>query len=1093
LTLPLGSPAQRKIALAGLRSGEWGEIRKIGENTYGWVSQVDVDADMLGLFAVRVGVDARRAAGVLPRPDGTASDELLVSVLAERGSRFAQGFIQHACVARRRIWEHSTSVFGPVAVSLVDRLDLPAPENVEYLKDWAALAAAALGLKAELRQGQAAPDPADIQPRFAEHVRVGLTAGAPATGPFGQVVPEGVARGWFDRDEAVELLFAALDAAGRPGDRKAWLGALDQLGVSDAEFLARLDGLAPLLATGDAFVVERIAPPLIAGADDAGLVEVLTAALTATTKKSVRLVLEAALARPRPAQADDLAAQLGALAAGRDQLIARLAAKLVAAWSLDAPACQPASAGLRGMWRQTPPVWTAPRFAQGAATPETLTGLAAELTRRAAACSDVVSERFLAVANAVARDDPAGARTALRGVRPGADGVLALVPGWRSGEWPDHTPGQDRADTIFNPLPARDSAVFQRLGQVPSLLSTPSLDDLSILLPDLVARLEEYAEVRATASEADLFLALTRLDLASGGQAATARLAELAVPVLSQSGQTLGLTAGRAVAQWLDAPALEPGLERYDRWQDWWVAGRIEIPDWLRVFPDRLSHQKPWASVDFMTFPSWGDAGYLRIGWSSDVQREQGLVLRQVARRSGPLPPGMAINLLAAQRSMPPVAAADSQLAVIEAWERGLLRPGVADVAFLDWHSRPPGNLAALVAALVGIGREGLLSVVWPLLDDLIAASLKAPRMVAGTAEAAQAMVDLLPEAAAAVASGLAPPSVLDLPGLRALAARPGSSLAVSAARRVAARLPPLTGAAAPAAAAAAAPVLDPPFDQVWPTDAGAAAPILDSVEVSVDWLDPEQPSPVFLFTLVSPGQPGRRYAICKSTWHYDLEREGQCEAWEWPWDAEARPALNRPTAVWLHWDAQLRSLVSAPQRDWANGTDGPFKGVKPPLSQALVTVVVGLLAQDASKYAAPHLVRQGLNERTLGWAAVRDAARALLASPVVSPAKLVRHLEKDPHLLPVLWPLLTEPVRAAAQVAAKPPTWANRVLDVALRHAPYLAEATHRGLIPADAARWGGLAALAASPAKSAGVAKARRLAATLGLNQAGARQVEN
>ncbi|MDR1386635.1 MAG: hypothetical protein LBJ44_03400 [Propionibacteriaceae bacterium] len=121
------------------------------------------------------------------------------------------------------------------------------------------------------------------------------------------------------------------------------------------------------------------------------------------------------------------------------------------------------------------------------------------------------------------------------------------------------------------------------------------------------------------------------------------------------------------------------------------------------------------------------------------------------------------------------------------------------------------------------------------------------------------------------------------------------------------------------------------------------------------------------------------------------------------------------------------------------------------------------------------------------------DLVSSLLASPVVSPAKLVRHVEKDPHLLPVLWPLLTEPVRAAAQVATKPPTWVNRVLDLALRHAPYLAEAAHRGLIPADAARWDGLAALAASPAKSAGVAKARRLAVALGLHQTGARPVEN
>jgi hypothetical protein len=65
LQLPLGSTEQKRKALAGLKSGEWGEFAKLNENTYGWRSFVDVDEGKLGLFAVRIGVDARKATGVL--------------------------------------------------------------------------------------------------------------------------------------------------------------------------------------------------------------------------------------------------------------------------------------------------------------------------------------------------------------------------------------------------------------------------------------------------------------------------------------------------------------------------------------------------------------------------------------------------------------------------------------------------------------------------------------------------------------------------------------------------------------------------------------------------------------------------------------------------------------------------------------------------------------------------------------------------------------------------------------------------------------------------------------------------------------------
>jgi len=78
-----------------------------------------------------------------------------------------------------------------------------------------------------------------------------------------------------------------------------------------------------------------------------------------------------------------------------------------------------------------------------------------------------------------------------------------------------------------------------------------------------------------------------------------------------------------------------------------------------------------------------------------------------------------------------------------------------------------------------------MASVVWPVLDDLITVSLSGARMLPGTADVAEALADLAPEALAAVSTGVAESNVLAVPGLRALAARGGSSRAVVAARTV--------------------------------------------------------------------------------------------------------------------------------------------------------------------------------------------------------------------------------------------------------------------------------------------------------------------
>jgi hypothetical protein len=834
-----------------------------------------------------------------------------------------------------------------------------------------------------------------------------------------------------------------------------------------------------------------VAPVLIAKADDKYLIEVILSALSGATKKTRKVVLKAALGRARPENAQELAPWLGVLTGDSDKSIASLATRLITQWKMDTEAVPEEKPEVQGFWQETPPVWEISSFDLGEVSPEALTELAAKLVQKSVLTHDVILERFLAVTSALAYQDSEAVRTSLRGLRPGLHPYLDHVIHWIKKEEPRYGFDTEKHGAK-DPLNARDYIVALHLGKLPCLLSTPSLVDLSISIPDLTARLDAYKKLKINALEADLFLALTRLDVKTNTPKASRSLQAIDVPVMLQSGEKMPLTAGQAVLKYLADPIKESSLvvSKYGYWD-----GKKIGSNALGEFPKRLeNHQYEL----FAVFPLWGDASLGAVRWDCEVYHEQGLVLRQVARRATPLPPGASINFLAAQRSMTPDAAEDSMLAVTEAWERGLLRPGIADVSLLDWSTRPPANLAALAAALEGIARDGMLSIVWPVLDDLIEASLKAPRLLAGTAEIAELISVFLPEAQYAVKKGLVDDAVLHLPGIRSLAQRGGSSRAVETARKIAAVLPPASGKAEEKMNNTGSPIMDPPFEEVWPKRKKGLAPIEDGVAITVDLLDVSASIRFFVFTLTLPNIRDRVFKVVKGGWYHDLDKEGQCDAYV------AAPGASdferdRGKQVYLHWDVEQKALLVCEHRNWVEGTDGPLNDFlraarqgqdfhriePPPLPSSLLTVIIGLLAQDGdAKYFAPRMLKELADSGKIGEEMIRKATQTLLQSPAVSPAKLARSLENDLRLLPVLWPMLTESIKAAGALVTSgevPPVWVNRILDIALRYAPYLVEAAKRGFIPPEAANWPGLSDIASSKSKSVAGAKAKKLLATL------------
>lgn len=156
LTLPLGSPEQQATALAGLRSGDWGSFGKLGPQQYGYRSIVTVDETMLLLFAIRIGISAKRTIELVRLGNG----EVLLPVIESRGEQFINSFINES--TKKKHWAIHYSV------ELVLRNNLPVPHNTFYLNSWVAAVEASIGKHSAAHQ--LPPMVPLVQRSFREHL-----------------------------------------------------------------------------------------------------------------------------------------------------------------------------------------------------------------------------------------------------------------------------------------------------------------------------------------------------------------------------------------------------------------------------------------------------------------------------------------------------------------------------------------------------------------------------------------------------------------------------------------------------------------------------------------------------------------------------------------------------------------------------------------------------------------------------------------------------------------------------------------------------------------------------------------------------------
>ena len=1112
LSLGIGTKEEQGIAREGLKSGEWVQIKQLSENSYGFAPVIDVDLKKLAVFAVRIGVEAKRAANVIGR-----GDEIALQAIMDRGENYAIRFISAAESGNRRAWEHSLSVFGMLCLKLLHRMNLPIPESVEYMKDWAAASSVILlGAKKDyLFDDSFMLEKEEILRRFIEHIEKGISLNMPATGPFPDLLFFGVENHLLSKEAAKEYIFDALYIAKRPGDRKAWVELLDKLGCVEKDFLDRAENLIPLLGLGESPLLERFAPVLIENISEELLYPVLISCTSAKVKKTKKMLLNSVLKREKPKSANDFVEWLSLYLQNEDKSIAGLAEKLALSWGI-ALEQEESTKELLGLWRESPELWEVPRFSLGDKTAESLTDMVALLSDRKDCVEDLLFEQFLALANQIAYKNPEEAKISLAGIPNSDSGILWTLGRWARGI--ETKPVEESRQRFWQGekeivkieyrelLTMRRELLFRTMGQWPCLLSTPSFEDLSISIEDFLERLSLYqAEKFSYVMEPDLQLALTRLDMETFSQEdiskckeerskckeerskCVEKLQELDLKIQLPSGEFLqdeegkAILLGELIAAYLQDPYVEPDF--FPGETPYWKV-ELNMPKSLKALPYRLSYSH---NALFSIFPNWGDYSLTAVHRDFEVYHGQGIILRQLARRRKPLSKGALMNWIAVFGRLSDENAEEALKANREAWERGLLLSGIADISYLDWSGGELSNLANLAAAMDFMANEGMLSLVWKAACDTVEQSLKMPRILAGTAEIVKFLRDYHDEVILAVEKKLVSKEALEMKPIRTLEGKSGSSKAVSYAKEILEKLGTIENTSKSKTIASVEPPAPADFEKIWlPLPEGKEL-IEDHVTFRVKAIELRKNEKVFQFDLDLPEDSDCSYQVVIAGWLYGLAHEGQVSGTKIDRRGDRNDKIDAEKEVWLHYDNEKGKVVVSECRNWRGGNKSPLEGEATPYSKLFLSFVVALLAQDGdSIYGAKSLFKELVQAGTISLKTVREITRLLLSYEEISPAKLVRIAEKERELLSICWGMLWECIKDAGEKTAeagKPPVWINRILDICIYYGAYLREAAKRGSISKEDALWPGLLEIANCGAKSTAVKKAKELAEILGI----------
>ncbi len=752
LELPLGSPAEQKLALAGLRSKNWGDYDFDSDGNYRYINHFDIDRKMLLLFAIRLGIAPEHIEDLI----WIQAPPELTEVIAAQGENYMNRFVQHASTSGTNL----SSRIADEVLDLVAHYGAEIPRSSPYFSTWLLFAGRAL----------ATPNHSfypltRFQPRFAEHL---IAAGEFATPEFAKTVTAGLKQGLVTREQAIEAAGTVLTHSTRPKTRKDTTVLLfTDLAITDTELLAQQPLAFELVSTNDGIIVELIASrllPLIVASPD--YTELALSALYAKTAKAIKCVLKTLISLPEPPNVDILQPRIAELAHDKDTAIAKLAQTLLAAWNVQSNTT-PTPPKNSYSWDPTPNLWKLPRFTCAEPTTTNLTEVATTIAQRTFTHHDLDYEHFrcLLVRAAYLNID-----TTKQTINRIHKNLLWGQPA----TWLTDPEKSHRSYRGKRLLDDRDYDIATRLGTIPLLLSEPSFVDLSVTPEDFITRLQRYDVEKVAAHATDLILALCRINFRALATAEFVdKLANISVPVVKDDQTQLPHSAAEIALAYAHNPIT------FD------LANPAEIPATPNppAFADLPNYFQNLnnTQTDHAIFPHFITLSATSFAYDTYHDPTLGQQALQFARQATPLPKSIAVNMLGIQRKHSSTTVLEQCFqAALNAWHRGLLRPENIDINYLD-HTGALHNLQALVEPCTQLAKQGLLAVIWEFFDQILAASAQAPRLLAGTAEIANAMAEFAPAI---------PTEAATAPGLTALARKKGKSKAVLAAQQAVALLP---------------------------------------------------------------------------------------------------------------------------------------------------------------------------------------------------------------------------------------------------------------------------------------------------------------
>ena len=424
---------------------------------------------------------------------------------------------------------------------------------------------------------------------------------------------------------------------------------------------------------------------------------------------------------------------------------------------------------------------------------------------------------------------------------------------------------------------------------------------------------------------------------------------------------------GEVVGKWREQPLAFPG---FDTQHPGFILADFAPMPALRYLPNRQYRSDGGIPI----YPLWAD-------------QVPGLAGSQPATlRREPNGPCMSAYLLNNVGTDSPARLEDS----ITAFENGVLHPGVAQAKFLIGRGAIQ-SLAARAAAWNELAQAGLLSVVWPLADEVIGLSAAAGRVWPGTDELVDLLAQNLDEIRAAIDSGVTTTAALELPGLRKLAAKSSSSRAVKTAQALVALLPePAT------TVDTTTEISDEEFAAAWP-EYSDPDPVPDGATVTPVTDFSDQRCQVTLADGTTYPLINRWYYLHD---HYDLMRV------ERPRVTPGEPFVKDPHLGYCHEKGQL--IAWQDRKDQRTEADRVT-------SQSLVAAYLLHLWLDPENF--PHQFREGGPLEGIRATRIRAALPTLWKFPGFDPYKVVRRLPASPEALPVLYPVLVDAIAHAAEL----------------------------------------------------------------------------